>query len=248
MPLPQGSATAGVLSDRRKSAPKATRLPILERIHNNDLIEQTRRSVPFDHVSFTGLDIDGLRFGAGAYLRSDFPTATLEAYYSESMVGVDPLVKAVIGAEAAVTEEQAFDEAGTVDQRLLALLRSGGIRNRTVVPLSRNGSTYGAMCVTREKPFNESELSFLSLVAEPLHKILTKPGVDRFALHNQILTAGELLCLRHASRGMTSEEIGHATGYTTETVNSYLKSAPRKLGATNRVEAVANAIRRGLID
>jgi DNA-binding CsgD family transcriptional regulator len=47
---------------------------------------------------------------------------------------------------------------------------------------------------------------------------------------------------------MTSEEIAAATGYKTETVNSYLKSATRKLGTANRLEAVADAIRRGIIE
>ena len=223
-------------------------LPTQERLHDHDLVEHVRRAVPFDHIAVTGLDIEGFHFGAGAYTRSDFPSASLEAYYAEKMHLVDPLVSSAIGTATPVTEEQAFDGVKNVDRRLLALLRSSGLKNRTVVPLRRSGTTYGAVTVTRSKAFTESELDFLSLIAEPLHRKLTATGMERFSVRHQVLTAGELLCLRYASKGMTSEEIAASTHYKTDTVNSYLKSAPRKLGAANRLEAVAEAIRRRLIE
>jgi LuxR family transcriptional regulator len=62
------------------------------------------------------------------------------------------------------------------------------------------------------------------------------------------LSKGELACLVQASLGLTSENIAKATGYQAETVNSYIKSATKKLGAANRTQAIAQAIRRRLID
>jgi LuxR family transcriptional regulator len=85
-------------------------------------------------------------------------------------------------------------------------------------------------------------------MAEPLHAAVTKPIMDRFAASQLRLTKGELLCLKMASRGLTSEEIAVASDYALETINSYLKSAVRKLGTSNRVEAVAEAIGKRLID
>jgi len=41
--------------------------------------------------------------------------------------------------------------------------------------------------------------------------------------------------------------VAEAVGYQVDTVNSYIKSAIKKLGASNRAEAIAEAIRRRLI-
>jgi len=46
---------------------------------------------------------------------------------------------------------------------------------------------------------------------------------------------------------LTSDGIAKATGYQVDTVNSYVKSAVKKLGASNRTQAIAEAIRRRLI-
>ncbi|MEF0941379.1 helix-turn-helix transcriptional regulator [Rhizobium sp. BR 362] len=115
-------------------------------------------------------------------------------------------------------------------------------------PLCRNEVVYGALCFTNARPFTQGEREFLSMMVEPLHSAVTKTIMDRFAADHLRLTRGELLCLKLASRGLTSEEIANQSCYTLETINSYLKSATRKLGASNRVEAVAEAIRKRLID
>ena len=44
------------------------------------------------------------------------------------------------------------------------------------------------------------------------------------------------------------EEIALVTGYQSDTVNTYIKSAVHKLGAKNRSQAVAEAIRQRLIE
>lgn len=100
---------------------------------------------------------------------------------------------------------------------------------------------------SRSTPFEESELSFLSFVAGSIHTAVTKPLMDRFAADQLRLSKGEIACLAQASLGLTSEAIAIATGYQTDTVNSYIKSAVKKMGATNRTQAIAEAIRRRII-
>ncbi|TCL87259.1 DNA-binding CsgD family transcriptional regulator [Rhizobium sp. PP-WC-2G-219] len=80
-----------------------------------------------------------------------------------------------------------------------------------------------------------------------MHRVLTRPIMDKFSAQTLKLIEGELACLRFASFGKTTDEIAKATGYTPDTVNSYIKTAIRKLEADNRVHAIAEAIRRGLI-
>ena len=114
-------------------------------------------------------------------------------------------------------------------------------------PVGRGELVYGAVCLTRSTPFEAEEVEFLSLIAGPVHGAVTNDLMQRYAAREIKLTEGEILCLQHASFGMTSEEIAAATGYQQNTVNGYIKAATAKLGCNNRAHAIAELIRRGLV-
>jgi LuxR family quorum-sensing system transcriptional regulator CciR len=61
------------------------------------------------------------------------------------------------------------------------------------------------------------------------------------------LTNRERECLTWSAHGKSAWAIGHILGVSENTVNFHLKSAMRRLGTTNRVQAVALAVRDGLI-
>lgn len=61
------------------------------------------------------------------------------------------------------------------------------------------------------------------------------------------LTEREVECLNWTSAGKTSAEISEILKLSEHTVNHYLNRATRKLDAVNRTQAVAKAIRIGLI-
>jgi len=58
----------------------------------------------------------------------------------------------------------------------------------------------------------------------------------------------ELECLKLTAAGRTSEDIARILGLSVHTANQYLTSAGAKLDAVNRMQAVAKAIRLGLIE
>lgn len=58
----------------------------------------------------------------------------------------------------------------------------------------------------------------------------------------------ELECLRLTAKGLTSEEIAEALKLSAHTANQHLAAATQKLDAVNRMQAVAKALRLGLID
>lgn len=212
------------------------------------LIARTRRVVPFDHILVSGLDLDGLRIGTGTILASSFPQDYIATYYDAGHISHDPLVKLTLGLNRTVSDQEAWADSRRSEgtRKLLALMGRYGIRNRTVVPLSRSGRAYGSVVVASARPLTEGEREYLQFVAEPLHRALSEPYAGEIAARLG-LTPGELRCIELASRGLTSEGIAEASGYAFETVNSYLKSATRKLGAVNRPQAVAEALRRQLI-
>jgi LuxR family quorum sensing-dependent transcriptional regulator len=61
------------------------------------------------------------------------------------------------------------------------------------------------------------------------------------------LTPRELAVLRLVSTGAQFREVAGALGLGDETVRSHLKKAQTKLGVRNRTQAVAEALRQGLI-
>ncbi|MFZ1878717.1 MAG: response regulator transcription factor [Gaiellaceae bacterium] len=67
----------------------------------------------------------------------------------------------------------------------------------------------------------------------------TKPGGS--------LTQRELEVLRLLAEGLQHEEIGRRLGISSETVRTHLRKASDRLGASTRTQAVATALRLGLI-
>lgn len=61
------------------------------------------------------------------------------------------------------------------------------------------------------------------------------------------LTEREMQCLRYAAQGLTLERIAQAVGIATRTVEFHLTNAARKLGAVNKINAVAIATAAGLV-
>ena len=61
------------------------------------------------------------------------------------------------------------------------------------------------------------------------------------------LTDREISCLRHAASGASVPQTAFSLGIATRTVELYFARAVRKLGATNRIHAVALALGAGLI-
>jgi DNA-binding NarL/FixJ family response regulator len=73
------------------------------------------------------------------------------------------------------------------------------------------------------------------------------PGLHRVAQPSSRLTERELDVLRLLAEGFPHEEIGKTLGISSETVRTHLRKASDRLGASTRTQAVATALRMGLI-
>lgn len=62
------------------------------------------------------------------------------------------------------------------------------------------------------------------------------------------LSGREAECLLWVSRGKSSLDIGQIVGLSPRTVDSYIEKACAKFGVRTRIEAVAIAVRSGIID
>ena len=75
---------------------------------------------------------------------------------------------------------------------------------------------------------------------------LAAPDLNSIGTHTR-LTPRELAVLRLVSTGAQFRDVAEALGLGEETVRSHLKKAQSKLGARNRTQAVAEALRQHLI-
>jgi DNA-binding NarL/FixJ family response regulator len=73
------------------------------------------------------------------------------------------------------------------------------------------------------------------------------PAVRRSPTAGSALTERELEVLRLLADGLRHEEIGLRLGIGSETVRTHLRKASDRLGASTRTQAVATALRLGLI-
>ncbi|PDS63016.1 DNA-binding protein [Rhizobium anhuiense] len=234
------------LSSPLDEAPDLRSLPARRQVSWHPFIEKLRGAVPFDFFAVSGLDLDGYRFGSGHSIDTDVPPAFLDAYYGDDLLKFDPFVTASMSDAKVIVEEEVYAETPP-PQRLQYLARTFGVLNRTLFPIRRGDIVFGAVTFSRATPFSREEIEFLGEVAETTHRVLTRPIMEKFSAQTLKLIEGELTCLKFASLGKTTYEIAAASGYTPDTVNSYMKTAIRKLDAENRVHAIAEAIRRGLI-
>jgi len=67
------------------------------------------------------------------------------------------------------------------------------------------------------------------------------------ASESEKMNEREIECLQMVGNGMKSEAIGERLNLSVHTVNAYLGSATTKLNAVNRIQAIAKAIRFGLV-
>ena len=67
-------------------------------------------------------------------------------------------------------------------------------------------------------------------------------------LADEALTPREIEVLRHIAEGNRNKEIADRLSISEETVKVHVKHIMDKLGASDRTEAVAVAIRRGIIE
>lgn len=245
---PAASRTA-LKTDHSDLAVDLRSVPRLRRIDNDRVFELARAAVPFDYVSVSGLDLENYRIGSFGIAATTFPPAFVEAYTEERLFEDDPLVLAHRGSGSVLITDHEAEMTNRAAPRLRYLLESFRIRNRLAVFVSRSDTAYGAVVVSREsEAFKPDEVEFLATIAPSLHERVMGSVHRRFSAQELGLTAGELECLRLIAKGYTSEEAASASRFSKDTVDTYLKSATKKLKASNRLHAIAEALRRKLID
>ncbi len=238
-----------LLNAREFAVAELDNLKKVDPVFQLPVIEHLRQVVSFEQYLFGGVDLDGCQTGKSVVLATDMSLDLIRTYQAQALHGADPLFDHVSPETPHASWFDLTPEEATAPRArpVVQLCDLHALAPRTLFSFwNERGVRYGLAVFTRQTPFLPQEREVLQWVAQKLHDDLSKPILRAF--NAQVgLNANEQKCLDLASRGHTSEEIGQQLGLTTDTVNTFIKIATRKLGANNRAQAVADAIRLGII-
>jgi DNA-binding CsgD family transcriptional regulator len=181
-------------------------------------------------------------------LANNMPDEFRRCYLENHAFERDPLVVAIRSARGPIRTAD-IDAAAEADPSLMpCLVAAANALGAAVIaiPLRFRGRATGDVVFRRHgAEFTDAEVEYCELVAPALHlaaaELPTATAADD-------LTPRERECLAWTSVGKTAWEIGGILGISEHTAVAHLNAAVRKLRAASRAQAVAEALRRGLID
>ena len=204
----------------------------------------------FDSFLLTGVPNPGRRID-GYIMLSGWNSNWLERYVAEDYVQIDPIAQrlqsaadpftwseAIRGRRLASSAEQVMGEAASI-----------GMRDGLCVPLYDLDGRRSVLSLAAESiDLSPAERGVLHLVGiYSQNRIRELIGEQGIVVERPALSPRERECLQWTAAGKTSWEIAAILRLSQNTTDGYIASATRKLGATNRTQAVAEGIRRGII-
>lgn len=179
------------------------------------------------------------------------PSELIQGYESKGVMAVNPL--AAMMRETRTPFEYRRDQSDSPQSANgLALPVAAPAGQELdcwfVVPVYDPDHGAAAVCFLGDRPpLSACETAEMTLYAHLMHHKLRQVSAKP-AKSSSPLTERERECLLWTAAGKTSVEIGRILDLSEHTVNHYLNNVARKVGAVNRTQAVAYAMRNGYID
>ncbi|MDE4909968.1 LuxR family transcriptional regulator [Methylobacterium sp. 092160098-2] len=186
---------------------------------------------------------------------SGWPAEWERRYQAERFVQVDPVIRHIRrSVDPFLWREALVTPGGRDGQIVLEEARAFGLVEGFCVPLHHAGGGESGLSFGGQRlaPSNDERAALhligiyaLSAARAILSRAVSADDEPPAAAH---LTSREVECLKWSAVGKTAWEISVILSLSRRTVEQYLISAARKLGAVSRVQSVAEALRRGIID
>ena len=184
-------------------------------------------------------------------LLCDWPVEWLERYVARNYIDHDPIVSRMKHLQAPFQWRDAADEI-KVDRDGEVVMGDAGefkLKDGLAFPLvTLDGQIVMVSLGGEQVEMSGAEFGMISMVATYAigRAMQLHSGEGRVVDHIE-LTPRERECLKWAAEGKSEWEISQILGISEHTSEKHLLNAKFKLGAVNRVQAVAEAIRRGYI-
>lgn len=191
------------------------------------------------------------KLGETVFLSQDSPGGWWQEYMSlaETYFDQDLMMARTSLAPFTWTESRRMLEPIGIDRWPYDLALKYGMRDGFTCPVGRrwilafwSPKLLGSHCHWESRSIIFLAANFAALRLEQL----LPSSISRLPRRSR-LTPRELAVLRLSSLGHPAAEAGETLGLGEETVRSHLKKAQQKLGARNRTQAVAEALRQNLI-
>jgi DNA-binding CsgD family transcriptional regulator len=223
----------------------------------NRLDEITSKKSPIrvqgaHHFFLKAGDWRGFELGKSGFIHKSVPQEWVEARRAFIATGHHPLIlmtARVCLAPFTWTELSRMLDPVGVDRWSFELAHKYGMRDGYLCPIGGRWAVGFWSPKVLSGNFAEQERGLLFMAASAAAVRLERlVGEDVKRLGSRTrLTARELSVLRHAADGKSLQEIAKALSLGEETVRSHFKKVQAKLGARNRTQAVAEAMRQLLI-
>jgi len=181
-----------------------------------------------------------------------FPAAWIDRYFSQEYAHIDPVVHcSKRGNEPFLWSDAARlvrPEHGAIARRMFGEACEFNLKAGFVVPVRAPDGGRIAMSLGGERAEVPPDVWPLISV---IGAVAMGYAVEMRDREQKRLSAGlserEAECIKWAADGKSEWEIGEILKISEHTADKHLSNARRKLGAANRAQAVANAIRWGII-
>lgn len=215
-----------------------------------DRFSATIDAFGFDSYLIAGIPRPGEKLD-NYQMASGMPEAWFQRYLDKNYVSRDPVVRRMRSSSMPFTWGETLNDRTTdaLGRRIMAEAEEFKMHDGLAVPIFgidafQAGVTMGGP-VADLSLRDKGALQLASIyVHNQIRELLSEETVESPATR---LTPRELECLKWTSSGKTSWEISKILSISQHTVDWYLTSMIRKLGAANRPHAVAEAFRRGIL-
>lgn len=182
----------------------------------------------------------------------NYPTSWTDFYFERSYQEKDPVLLYAPWLDRPFQWDwlgKAF-ELDRAQATVMHQAGDAGLLNGVGVPLhGPRGDVCLLTCAASDsEPRPKSALSSLAVLAAQFHAVYSALCHTEMDYRDiPVLSERERVCLQWAARGKSSWDVGVLLHISENTVNFHIKKAFKKLDANNRIAAVVNAIRFGLI-
>jgi len=180
---------------------------------------------------------------------NNWPAELLSIYDQEGLLPTSPVLRRLRSSTLPFVHEVASspnrDESKS--QLVVALFERFRMTRFVYLPTHDVSGIRGAVSLAGDREiFSPEEIKDLCYIAIHVFDRLAEiRSLDVRVI--DALTDREIDCLNWTAAGKTSAEIAEILGLSEHTVNHYLNRATKKLDTVNRTQAVAKALRVGLI-
>lgn len=180
-------------------------------------------------------------------LLSAYPPGWLERYCRQNYLRIDPVVRRMQSEEAPfLWAEAASGDLEPAARTMFGEAAEFGLKAGFAVPMLTLDGAFAVLAgpAAEIPPDARGMIGLISLFAIGRALDLRNRGSRRKLTK---LTRREVECLKWAADGKSEWEIAQILGVSEHTVDRHMANARRKLGARTRTQAIATAMRLGLM-